>query len=226
MVETLPDIPTSPAPAPVRRLLALSLVALALLAIPAWAGYDEGQRIELTGLVTDPAGHPMANIHVVLEASRSGFSITRLGATKKDPTRLIGLTNERGEYSLEWPWNRYYNSFELLVGVPIRRPDGERLKVLERIDISQKIKRGSPVVSAVVVQNYDYVAKLRAFLATIGSEDERSVHQQMGEPDKVERVEYPDRVEVAWWFFEAGKVYRFKNGRLEKIDPFDPVKGF
>ena len=227
MVDNPSASPSSSSPAgSARRLLAVAVLALALLAVPAWAGYDEGQRIELTGLVTDPAGHPMANLHVVLEASRSGFSIRQLGQTKKDPTRLIGLTNERGEYSLEWPWSRYYNSFELLVGVPIRRPDGERLKVLERLDISQKIKRGSPVVSAVVVDDSSYVAKLRAFLATIRTEDERSVHRQMGEPDKVERVEFPDRLEVAWWYFEAGKVFRFRDGRLERTEPFDPVKAF
>lgn len=218
--------PSPPLPAPVRRLLALLVVGLAFLAGPAEAGYDEGQRIQLTGLVTDPAGHPMANLHVVVEASRGGFSFRQLGKTKKDTTRLLGVTNERGEYTLEWPWNRFYNNFELLVGVPIRRPDGERLKVLERIDISQKIKRGTPVVSAVVVDDHAYVNNLRAFLATIRTEDERSAHQQMGEPDKVERVELPGHYEVAWWYFEAGKVLRFRDGRLDKTDTFDPVKSF
>lgn len=227
MATNPPDIDSSlPWWAPTRRLFALLVVGVAILAVPAEAGYEEGQRIQLTGLVTDPAGHPLANLHVVVEASRGGFSLRQLAKTKKDTTRLLGVTNERGEYTLEWPWNRFYNNFELLVGVPIRRPDGERLKVLERIDISQKIKRGTPVVSAVVVDDHAYVTNLRAFLATIRTEDERSVHQQMGEPDKVERVELPGHYEVAWWYFEAGKVLRFRDGRLEKTDTFAPVKSF
>ena len=82
MADTLLDNPsTSPRPAAVRRFLALAALVV-LLAAPAGAGYDEGQRIELTGLVTDPAGHPMANLHVVLEASRSGAPAVRAPSTK------------------------------------------------------------------------------------------------------------------------------------------------
>jgi len=77
-----------------------------------------------------------------------------------------------------------------------------------------------------VVSDADFVRNLREFLATISSEDERRVHRQMGEPDKVERIDYPDHREVSWWYFESGKVYRFRDGRLEQIEPFDPVEGF
>lgn len=211
--------------------LSLSLLAacLLLVALPAGAAqsaYEDGQRIELTGIVTDPAGLPIQELHVMLEASRSSFSFRHFRREKRDTTRLTDLTNERGEYSLEWPWNRYYNTYELVVGIPIRRPDGEHLKELERVDITRRIERGSPVVSALVVSDAGFVRNLREFLATITSEDERRVHQQMGEPDKVERVNYPDHQEVSWWYFESGKVYRFRDGRLEQIEPFDPVEGF
>lgn len=206
--------------------VALALLAVLLLGASAEAKpYRDGEKIRLTGLVTDAAGRPLPQVHVVLEASRSFFNVRRLGRDSKDPQRVIGLTNERGEYVLEWSWSDYYNAFELLVGVPIRKADGERLKVLERLDIRRKIGRGSPVVTAVVVQNASFIDNLRAFLATVQSEDQRRIHLEAGEPDKVDRVEYGDRVEVAWWYFAAGRVYRFTDGRLAKVDSFAPIEG-
>jgi hypothetical protein len=209
---------------PASMLPALLLAALLALPGAALAAYEDGQKIQLTGLVTDTSGRPIPELQVVLEASRSYFDIRHLARDQKDVTRLSGITNERGEYSLEWPWNRYYNRFELLVGIEVRRADGDHLKVLERIDLTQKIKRGSPVVSAMVVKDASYVASLRAFLATIKTEDQRRVHLEMGQPDKIEQVEAPDHLESAWWYFEAGKLYRFRDGRLERIEPFAPVK--
>lgn len=207
------------------------LIALLLALAPGTAGaargpYEDGERIRITGLVTDPAGRPIPQLHVVLEASRSTFNFRRFAREKKDLTRLTDLTDDRGEYTLEWPWNSYYNTFELVVGIPVRRADGEKLKVLERVELTRRIQKGSPVVSAVVVANADFVTDLRQFLATIQTEDEHRIHQQAGKPDRVERVRYPDHVEVSWWYFESGKVYRFRDGKLLQIDPFEPVKDF
>lgn len=213
------------------RLLVWPLL-LVLAVTPAWAGHKDGERIEITGLVTDPSGRPLPQLSVVLEASRGGFSVTQFKRTKKDPTRLLARTNDRGEFSLVWPWNRFYNNFELLVGVSVRRADGEHLKVLARVDLSQRMKRDNPVVSAVAVTDVLFVENLRAFLASIESEDQRQVHQELGEPDKVERVEHPTSTrgpawaEVSWWYFEAGKLYRFTAGKLTQIESFQPVKDF
>lgn len=220
-----------PRPPRLSLLLALALLS-AWTVTPAWAGHKDGERIEITGIVTDPSGRPMPRLSVVLEASRGGFSVTRLEKTKKDPARVLGWTNERGEFSLEWPWNRFYNNFELLVGVPVRRPDGEHLKVLVRVDLSQRMKRDNPVVSAVAVTDFQLVDNLRTFLASIESEDQRQVHREMGEPDKVERVEHggsagaPAWAEVSWWYFEAGKLFRFSAGKLVKTESFPPVEDF
>lgn len=188
------------------------------------SAYEDGQRIQLTGLVTDPAGLPISNVHVVLEASRSVFSLRQLGRAKKDLTRLTGLTNERGEYTLEWPWNGFYNTFELVVGVPIRREGGEKLRVLERLDITRRIDKGSPVVISLVVEDARFVKNLRQFLATIDTDDERRVHREMGEPGRVQEVNEGGSQLVSWWYFESGKVYRFRNGRLQNIEPFTPVR--
>jgi hypothetical protein len=51
----------------------------------------------------------------------------------------------------------------------------------------------------------------------------------MGVPEDVKRVSYAGRqqeTEVSWWYFEAGKVYRFRDGRLDQVERFDPVQRF
>jgi hypothetical protein len=218
---------TLPRPLPTLAVLALML-ALALGA-PSQAGaargpHDDGDRVRLTGLVTDATGRPIAGLQVVFEAARAGFSVRTFRRERKEIQRLTGLTNERGEYDLEWPWNSYYNDFELMVGIPVRDAQGERLRELERVDLNRKIEQGSPVVSALVVQESEFVYSLRDFLASIRSAEERRTHQEMGEPDKVEQLQFPSHSEVAWWYFEAGKVYRFRDGKLERIEQFDPVR--
>jgi hypothetical protein len=165
----------------------------------------------------------------VLAALRSQFDLRRFARVEKDSTRLTAVTDERGQYSLEWIWNSYYNAFELQAGVPVRKPDGERFHPLARIDLTRRLKKESPVVVAVVVQDAEFVARLRKFLDGIESDDERSVYREMGKPDKVDERVHQDgggRKEAAWWYFESGKVYRFRDGRLEKVERFDPVKDF
>ncbi len=204
------------------------LVLLAVLVPPQLARaavekYEEGDRIHLTGLVTEPGGLPMNGLYVVLEVSRSGFSLRHFKRQRKEIQRLTGLTNDRGEFDLEWPWNSYFNDFQLVISVPVRDLQGEHMHELERIDINQRIRQGSPVVSSIVVHDAAFVTSLREFLASINSEDQRRTHEEVGEPDKVERLEFADHSEVAWWYFEAGKVYRFRDDKLERIEPFDPV---
>jgi hypothetical protein len=47
----------------------------------------------------------------------------------------------------------------------------------------------------------------------------------MGRPDRIRNVQYPGYLESSWWYFESGKVYRFHDGRLQQVVPFDPVRG-
>jgi hypothetical protein len=42
----------------------------------------------------------------------------------------------------------------------------------------------------------------------------------------VKVTNYPDRSETAWWYFEAGRVYRFVDGRLTATEEFAPVREF
>ncbi|HEX7183957.1 MAG TPA: carboxypeptidase-like regulatory domain-containing protein [Thermoanaerobaculia bacterium] len=214
---------------PLLRLLAWAFLTLALLpgASPAAAApYAQGDRVQITGIVSDPQGQPLANVRVVLEASRSYFSIRQLRRTQADDVRRVSTTtNAQGEYTLEWPWDSYFNHFELAAGVPVRKGRADSLEELERTDVTRRVMAGSPVVTSVVVQNAEHFRRLREFLASVKSDDERKVYDDMGRPDKVERVQYPGSQEVSWWYFDAGRVYRFRDGRLQQVVPFDPVKG-
>jgi hypothetical protein len=218
-----------PIPSPLRRaFVGLLLLGCALVApVEARPGSrPEGERIRFTGYVTDPAGKPLPGITVVLEFAREGFDVRSFSRKKTGLTRLTTVSNEQGEYSIEWPWNAYYNSLVLIAGLPVRRPDGERLKELERVDVSQRSRRGNPIVTALVVSDLAFVESVRTFLASIRSEDQRRTYQEAGAPDKVDRLQHSDHEEAAWWYFELGRVYRFRDGRLDKIEPFDPVKPF
>ncbi len=210
-------------------ILSISLAALllALSAPPpaAAAHYSPGEKVQFTGIASDSQGQPLANVRVVLEVSRSYFSLRDLRRAEKDSRRVAAATNGKGEYALEWPWDGYFNHFELLVGVPVRKGKGkeEELKVLEQTDVSDRVLAGSPVVSALMVKNRQFVDKLREFVASVRSGDERKTYEEMGTPDEVKRVNYPTSQEASWWYFEAGLVYRFRDGRLEQVTHFDPV---
>jgi hypothetical protein len=213
---------------PIRWLLtaaALTLFVILGVAGPASAArYDQGQRVQVTGLVSDRQGKPLEGIRVTLEASRSYFSVRYFRKTQADDVRRVSaVTNAKGEYTLEWPWDSYFNHFELTAGMAVRKGRTDRLEELAREDVTKRLLGGSPVVVSLVIENAKFVESLRQFLAMVKSEDERRTYDEMGKPDKVQRLEYPDHVEDSWWYFESGRVYRFRSGRLEQVVPFTPV---
>ncbi len=213
---------------PFRWLLAASALMLFLggLAPASAARYDQGQRVQLTGLVTDRQGKPLDGIRVTLEVTRNYFSVRHLRKQAVDDVRRVAaVTNAKGEYTLEWPWDSYFNHFELVAGIPVRKGRADKLEELAREDVTKRLGGGSPVVASLVVENAKFVESLRQFLAMVKSEDERRTYDEMGKPDKVQRFEHPDHVEAAWWYFESGRVYRFRAGRLEQVVPFTPVPG-
>ena len=65
----------------------------------------------------------------------------------------------------------------------------------------------------------------RGEMASVRTDDQRKVYQEMGKPDRIRNVQYPGHLESSWWYFESGRVYRFRDGRLEQVVPFDPVRG-
>ena len=207
--------------------LAVFAVLLALTAAaPAAARYAQGERVQVTGLVADAQGQPLADVRVVFEASRTYFSVRQLRRTAAEDVRRVSATTDaRGQYTLEWPWDSYFNHFELVAGVPVRTRAGERIEELARQDVTRRVTAGSPAVVSFTVEDRKFLDSFRQFLASIQTEDQRKVYQEMGKPDRIRNVQYPRYLESSWWYFESGRVYRFRDGRLEQVVPFDPVHG-
>jgi len=208
-----------------------AILALATLGAPPAAAtpYNDNERVRFTGVVSDPAGKPVPGVEVVVEVSRRYLSLRQLRRAEKDARRVAALSNVQGEYSVEWPWDGYFNHFQLLAGVSVRHGKEEHLEVLASEDVTERVLAGSPVVSPIVIHDRGVVDRLRDFVASVRSEDERRAYEEMGVPDDVKRVSYPGRrqeTEVSWWYFEAGKVYRFRDGRLDQVERFDPVQRF
>jgi hypothetical protein len=202
------------------------LAALAPRPAAAAARYDQGQRIQVTGIVADSQGQPLKDLRVVLEVSRTYFSMRNLRRTADpDVRRVSATTDARGNFTVEWPWDSYFNHFELVAGVPVHTRTGETVQELARQEITRRVEAGSPAVVAVTVESRVFLDNLRQFLASIKTDDQRKVYQEMGKPDRVRNVQYPGYLESSWWYFEAGRVYRFRDGRLEQVTPFDPVRG-
>ena len=209
-------------------LAAFTLFAAFALTVPATAArYAQGERIQVTGIVSDAQGRPLEGVRVVFEASRNTFDVRVLRRTSKDLRKVAATTDAQGTYTIDWIWDNYFNHFELAAGMMVRRAQvGETLEELDRTNITRQVEAGSPVVAAVVIHNRRAIDRFREFLASIKSADEQRIYQEMGKPDRVERVQYPGSVEASWWYFEAGRAYRFRDGRLEQVVPFDPVRGF
>lgn len=211
---------------PLHRLLpAILLFVLAGTVSPVFAArYDQGERIQVTGIVSDRQGRPVEGVLVSLEATRSYFSVRQLRRTEaEDVRRVSATTNAKGEYTLQWPWDSYFNQFEVVTGVPVRKGRQEQIQELAREDATKRVLAGSPVVVSPVIENTKFLESLREFLGMVRSADERRTYEEMGKPDKVQRLEYPDHIEASWWYFENGRVYRFRDGRLEQVEPFTPV---
>jgi hypothetical protein len=206
-------------------LLLLGLGAVTTTAAAA-ARYAQGDRIQVTGLVSDRSGRPLEGIRVVLEVSRNTLSFRTFRREPKDVRRVSATTDAKGTYTLEWPWDNYFNHYEVLAGIPVRKAQGkESFEVLAQEDVTRRIQAGSPAVVSLVAENAQFVEKLRQFLAAIKTDDERRIYGEMGKPDKVERLLYPGYTEASWWYFESGRVYRFRDGHLEQVVPFTPVPG-
>jgi hypothetical protein len=215
-----------------RRAAATTLAALLLATAagqPAAAArfpYVQGDEVTFTGVVTDAEGVPLPELQITLEASRAVFNVRRLGRVRENTRRLATVTDESGEFRLPWRWDDYFNRFDLVVAVSVRTTEGDELVELQRVDLSRRTQGGSPVVSAIQVADTDLVKSRQQFLAALDSEDERKVYEQAGQPERLDRVRFPDYEEVTWWYFRHGRAYRFHDGTLQQVIPFAPVEPF
>lgn len=208
-------------------LLLLMLLGTPTSVLAAGAPYPDGEVLTITGVVTDHDGRPIPRVQLLLEASRRHIAYTKFKRVNENPVLISAFTNDDGEYSMEWKWHRYYNHFELRVVVAVRRPGGdEDIEVLAEVNLSDRMKQGSPVVAPVTVQDTTFLDSYRSFLATIDSADEQQVFDAMGKPDKVEALKFPQHREESWWYFTMGRTYRFRDGDLQQVVEFEPVTDF
>jgi hypothetical protein len=186
--------------------------------------YALGQQVRVQGVVTDGKGRPLPELRVTLEASRTGYSVYPLGRAKREVATGSAQTTVTGEYGLQFPWNPRFNHFELVVAVPVATPQGEDQHELFRGDITRRVRQGSPVAVPIALQDTAFLDTLRQFLGSLRTEEERRTYHQVGRPDRVDRSTQGDHFKTAWWYFRTGKVYRFRDGRLEKVEDFAPVQ--
>ena len=203
------------------------VIALCLGTSGATAGpYKEGDYIEITGTVSDPNGMPIPDIHVIFAATKKSFDVSKFKDTTRDEVRQTVQADPHGQFTFKWRWVEYYNRYQVFAGVPRRSAVGESFKILSQLDLSKRIRKGSPVVVSLIVQDDEFLNSLRDFLASVDTDDEKQIYNEMGNPDRVQRIEHPTHDEISWWYFQAGKAYRFRDGELLQVVDFDPVTPF
>ncbi len=222
-----------------RILPAAAVIGALLLAIPASAQTTppaaaqpgttlrKGDHVLFSGQVTGADGKPVGNVTVLLELSRTSFNLRRFKQVKKNTLRVPVTATVDGQYLHEWRWDGYYNTFELAVAIPDGSDDFE---ILHRIDVTEKVREGAlpkdgvrnlAVVTPLVVEGTGDLGWLRELDSGTAGDDERQIFREMGQPDRVDRH---DDGASAWWYFEAGRVYRFRDGALELTENFEPIK--
>lgn len=211
--------------------LLVSAMALAIGAASANAQRPAGEHIEIRGTVTDTQGSALPQVTVVFEAVREGLSLQSVRELRMDEGRTDerrAVTDPRGIYTLDWPWDPFYNRFEVRVEFPVRGPDGERMEVLARRQLPALRDAESPVIANLTVERAGLISQLQDFLAHLDTASEREVYQRLGKPDRVERVTYAgsERLDASWWYFSVGKVFYFRSGELVEERNFQPVRPF
>ncbi len=208
----------------------MALLALALAAAPAGAAlpwgepFRAGEAVRFEGTVADLEGRPLEAIDVTLEAARTKLDLRSLARVPAATATQTTRSNERGEFALDWAWQAGFRRFELVASIPVRGPGGETRQELARIDLSARLDQGSPVAATLTVADAAFVRALRAFVAALATDDERGVYAEAGKPDSVDRRDGPVGASAAWWYFELGRVYRFRDGRLAEVERFEPVR--
>lgn len=185
--------------------------------------YKPGEPVVFRGKVTDGQGQPVTGVAVVLNVSRNAFKVRRLSRETTDTLWIPGTTGADGVYEIAWRWDKYYNVFELKVALQVRRDGRDTYQVFYEVDLTGNVLQGSPIEFPIVLEDTRELETLRDFLASIQSEDEKRIYHEVGLPDRIDgaKADYdPDR---SWWYFAAGKVYRFRGGALDLVETFEPV---
>lgn len=204
-------------------LWALPLLALAVAAPAHAARYTRGEEIVVTGRVTDADGQPLPGVEVVLTGHRRDFDVWSFKMSARGRSSLTATTDVKGSFEIRWRWDPFYNRFNLSAGIRQTIGGEETWWEVGASELTRAMKRGSPVVANLTIENADDVRSLQAFVAALESADAKRVYQELGKPDKVRKIQLPRHEEVTWWYFDRGMMYRFVDGRLDSSESFEPV---
>ena len=212
----------SPSP-PKKRLPFAAALLLALLAVPAVEArpaHRQGDTVPIAGHVLDKDGKPLAGVAIVLEVSRTAFSLRSLQQESGSVLRLPSKTDANGYFRFDWTWQRHYNVFQLTVGLEVQYGDRPGFEVVHRHDLSAAIAETAPSDLKLTVTETGYLNWLHKLLAGQATEGELKLYRENGRPGRID--DYGDG-KSAWWYFEAGKVYRLASGVLEQVQDFTPI---
>ena len=205
------------------------LIAVAAPAAPASASlpwgfpYEAGDPVRFEGSVADSGGRALAGLEIALEASTPRVDWRRLTSAPR-VERRVATSDERGAFAIDWSWDAAFRRFELVATLSDELAGRTLRHELARLDVTDRVKAGSPVAASLVIADGRFVERAREFLAGIRSDDERRIWTELGLPESIDRVESPGSVEAAWWYFAAGRVARFRDGRLLEVQSFDPIR--
>ena len=189
--------------------------------------YPPGSTVTLTGRVTTPDGRPLAGMAVVLEMSREAFRLNELGRERGPALKVPVTTDAEGRYRLAWNWDGHYNVFELVVALELLewRPEGVATvyEPFHRRDVAAEVRGRGPLEIDLVVEETARLKNLQAFFAGLSTDDLRHVYEEMGLPDRIDQGEEEYDPDWSFWYFAAGKVYRFEDGDLDGVVPFEPI---
>lgn len=186
--------------------------------------FRKGERIKISGRLTTPDERPLVGVAVLLELRRTKTGVFGRKPASEEPVQIPATTGPGGEFSIDWSFDPYYDKVELAVALPVQKEGREDFEIFDRRDLGLALAHGrSPIAVDLVLERPGYLEWLRLFLDGEASAEETKVFREHGRPDRVDREQRRGALETAWWYFEQGKCYRFKEGRLDQIIPFEPV---
>lgn len=197
------------------------LMALTSAATVAAKPHRTGEIVPIRGTVIDGEGRPLAGVEVVLEARREQLRLKSFRREAGPPLRVIATTDAEGAFEIRWTWDRHHNHFELIVAHTQR--DTGTVESFARQDITAQLEGGEAVTTSIAVPEGSVLRWLRRYQGPT-TDAERTVHSELGRPDRVDIALKDDGDELSWWYFEDGKVYRFKDGALLDVTRFEPVR--
>lgn len=207
----------------VRTLSLAAALALLLGPVSARAGspYRKGEVVRIEGRLLDPAGTAIAAAHVVLTAERAHRRLLHLGRGDLGPVAASTSSDADGHYAIDWVWDRFHDTFVIEVVLP---PMGDHPEeVLARLDISDRLVGGSPIEVDLEVAKGSLVRFVQHLATGPLSRDEQKLLDELGWPLRYEEQLRAGEIESTWWYFERGRLYRFRDGALEQVTHFDPV---